>query len=243
MTTPTSQPARKRVVHQLDTPFSTVSWPAVSPEDQDTILELLCDLLSPLGQYRQTHVKRSKGKRTARKEKDDKKAGGTTEELPVPPIPEIDASIDVGLNSITRNLQALSQSDAEAAQDKPERQYLMIFVARGNQASTFNCHFPQMVAAASKSLPSTDKIRLVGFSNPCSERLSACLGVPRVSSIAIAKNAPGAGALQEFVLKSVPPAEAAWLDASRDAQHLTTKINAIETTVGPKRPRMNETTS
>ncbi|RSM04661.1 hypothetical protein CEP52_006671 [Fusarium oligoseptatum] len=229
MTTPTSQPTRKRVVHQLDTPFSTVSWPAVSPEDQDTILELLCD-----GQRANVQLGRKK---------DDKKAAGTTEEPPVPPMPEIDASIDVGLNSITRNLQALSQSDEEAAQGKPERQYLMIFVARGNQASTFNCHFPQMAAAASKSLPSPDKIRLVGFSNPCSDRLSACLGVPRVSSIAIAKDAPGAGALQEFVLKSVPPAEAAWLDASRDAQHLTTKINAIETTVGPKRPKMNETTS
>ncbi|KAF4978373.1 hypothetical protein FZEAL_5232 [Fusarium zealandicum] len=219
MSTPTSQPARKRIVHQLDTPFSAVSWPAISSEDQDTILELLCNLLSPLGQHRQTHTKRSKGKRAAKREKDAKKTVQNAEEPLVPPVPEIETSIDVGLNCITRNLQTLSQGNAESMTDEPQRQYAM------------------MVAASSKHLPPEDKIRLVGFSKPCSERLSVCLGVPRVSSIAIIKDAPGAGALLELVTKIVAPVEAAWLDGSRDSQYLATKINAIETTAGPKRPR------
>ncbi|KAF4976833.1 hypothetical protein FDECE_18425 [Fusarium decemcellulare] len=243
MATLASQPARKRLVYQLETPFSTVSWPVISAEDQDTIFELLCDLLSPIGQHRQAHVKRSKGKRAARKEKNNSKDSGTPEETAVPPVPEIDASIDVGLNSITRNLQVLPHGDTECGQDKPQRRYIMVFVARGNQASSFNCHFPQIVSAASRHLPVEDRIRLVGFSNPCSERLSACLGVPRVSSIAIVKDAPGAGALQDFVLKTVAPVEATWLDASVDGQYLPTKINAIETTAGPKRLKMNESTS
>ncbi|KAM5345479.1 hypothetical protein ACJ41O_011341 [Fusarium nematophilum] len=194
-------------------------------------------LLSPLGQHRQSYGKRSKGKRAANKVKDTNKAVGTSEEHLVPPAPEIDASIDIGLNSISRNLQALAQNKAQSMRDEPQRQYSMVFVARGNQASSFNCHFPQMVGAASKHVPAADKIRLVGFSKPCSERLSVCLGVPRVSSIAITKNAPGIGALQEFVLKTVAPAEASWLDASQDPQYQATNINSIETTAGPKRTR------
>ncbi|KAK6701639.1 hypothetical protein SNK04_011557 [Fusarium graminearum] len=178
MPAPASQAARKRVVHQLDTPFSTVSWPDVSAEDQDTILELLCDLLSPIGQYRQTHVKLSKGKRAAQKEKEVKKIGDGSEEPQPPPMPELEADIDVGFNSIARNLQSWSSKNTESTEDELKRQYCMVFVARGNQASAFNCHFPQMVGTASKQLPADSHIRLVGFSKPCSERLSACLEFP-----------------------------------------------------------------
>ncbi|KAF4967815.1 hypothetical protein FSARC_4707 [Fusarium sarcochroum] len=237
MSTPTPQAARKRVVHQLDTPFSTVAWPAISTEDQDTILELLCDLLSPLGQHRQMHIKRSKGKRAAQKEKDAMRASDAPEQPPVPPMPEIEGSIDAGLNSITRNLQSWSRKDTESTEGESKRQYSMVFVTRGNQASTFNCHFPQMIGAASKHIPFDEQIRLVGFSKPCSERLSTCLGVPRVSSLAIIKDAPGVRALQDFVMKTVAPVEASWLNGSADAQYLAPKINAVETTVGPKRVR------
>ncbi|SCO88312.1 uncharacterized protein FRV6_12439 [Fusarium oxysporum] len=238
MSAPASQGPRKKAVHQLDTPFSTVPWPSILTEDQDTILELLCDLLSPIGQYRQTQIKRSKGKRSLQKEKGAKKTAHDSEQPPVPPMPEIEASIDVGLNSITRNLQLCSRQDPESMGDEPDRQYSMVFVARGDHASTFNCHFPQMIGAASRKISPERKIRLVGISKPCSERLSSCLGVPRVSSVAICMDSPGAGALQEFVMKKVAPIEASWLDVSPDAQYLAPKINAIETTVGPKRARV-----
>ncbi|KAK7424989.1 RNase P and RNase MRP subunit [Neonectria magnoliae] len=225
----TSPPSRKRTVHQLDTPFSTVSWPSVSPEDQDTILELLCELLSPLGQHRQTYTKRSKGKRAAKREKAAKMSQDPNKEPPVPPMPEINAKIDVGLNSITKNLGPLGGNS--------DRQYSMVFVARGNQASSFNCHFPQMVGATSKRLDAEKKIRLVGFSKPCADRLSTCLGLPRVSSVAITSDAPGADALQEFVQKTVAPVDAAWLDETQDPNYLATIITASETTIGPKRLR------
>ncbi|KAF5568971.1 rnase subunit pop3 [Fusarium phyllophilum] len=238
MSAPNSQAPRKKVVHQLDTPFSTVPWPSILTEDQDTILELLCDLLSPIGKYRQTHIKRSNGKRSSQKEKGTKKTAQASEQPPVAPMPEIEASIDVGLNSITRNLQLCSRQETESMGEEPDRQYSMVFVARGDQASAFNCHFPQMIGAASRKTGSEREIRLVGLSKPCSERLSSCLGVPRVSSVAIRMDAPGAGALQEFVMKKVEPIEASWLDVPSDAQYLGPKINAIETTVGHKRARV-----
>ncbi|KAH7144026.1 hypothetical protein EDB81DRAFT_884619 [Dactylonectria macrodidyma] len=225
----TSQPNRKRVVHQLDTPFSTIQWPTVSPDDQDTILELLCDLLTPLGQHRLSYTKPSKGKRAAKREKAARKTQGADEEPPVPPMPELNTMIDVGLNSITRTLDADSGNS--------DRQYSMIFVSRGDQSSPFNCHFPQIVGAGSRHLEANKKIRLVGFSKPCSERLSACLGLPRVSSVAIRTDAPGASALQELVRRTVEPVDAAWLEKTQEAKYLVTMINATEATVGPKRVR------
>ncbi|KAF7537716.1 hypothetical protein G7Z17_g12798 [Cylindrodendrum hubeiense] len=186
-----------------------MSRPTISPEDQDTILELLCDLLSPLGQHRQNYTKPSKGKRAAKRDKAAKKSQDPVEETPVPPMPELNAGIDVGLNSITRNLDPFG--------DKSNRQYSMVFVARGDQASSFNCHFPQMVGATSNQLDPEKKIR--------------------VSSVAITTDAPGARALQEFVQNKVAPVVATWLDKSQDTQYLATVINASETTVGPKRVR------
>jgi ribonuclease P/MRP protein subunit POP3 len=196
-------------------------------------------LLDPIGQYRQTHIKRSKGKRAAQKEKEARKIGDDPEQPPAPPpMPDLEANIDVGFNSITRNLQSWPSKGTESTEDEPKKQYSMVFVARGNQASAFNCHFPRMVGTASKQLHADDQIRLVGFSKPCSERLSTCLGVPRVSSIAIIKDAPGAGALQDFVMKAVAPVEVSWLNASSSTQYVAPKINAIETTIGPKRARV-----
>lgn len=97
-----------------------------------------------------------------------------------------------------------------------------------------------MVAVASKDLPPGNKIRLVGISKPCSERLSLCLGVPRVSSVAILKDAPGSGALQDLVQKVVSPVGAAWLDPTHEPRYLATNINAIETTAGPKKVKMGQ---
>ncbi|KAF7559327.1 hypothetical protein G7046_g4825 [Stylonectria norvegica] len=238
MSNQTVQANRKRVVHQLDTPYSTVAWPEISSEDQDTILELLCDLLSPLGKHRQTYVKPSKGKRAARREREARKGQDAVTENPVPPKPELGAKVDVGLNAISRTLQSLSSGANKDAGEAPSREYSMVFVARGNQASSFNCHFPQMVGIASRDLAPDNKIRLVGISKPCSDRLSDCLGLPRVSSVAVLRDAAGAEALQHFVRKTVTPVEVNWLDAAGGTPYLATKINAVETKIGSKRMKV-----
>ncbi|KAH8169648.1 RNase p and RNase mrp subunit [Sarocladium implicatum] len=231
------QPApRKKVVHQLDTPFSTVTWPEISPQDQDTILELLCSLIAPVGQHRQNHVKRSKGKRA--KSKDKREVDTKDNSSPVPPEPPIMAHVDVGFNCITRNLQGLnSTSEDSGTETTPPRQYSAVFVARGDQSAAFNCHFPQMVGAATDSLPHVDKTRLVGFSRACSERLSMALGIPRVSSLAIVADVSEATALQELVRNTVPVIDVPWLQTAQTEIYRPTKINAIETTVGKKKAR------
>lgn len=233
MTTPA---AKKRLVHHLDTPFSTSSWPEISIDDQDSILELLCGLLSPIGQHRRTHVRPSKGKRAAKREKKmamNSKGAAESVKLPTPRSLELSRSVDIGFNSITQNLGSLSKPSEEA---KPSpKDYSMVFVARGSQSPAFNHHFPQMVAAASRNLPEKEKIRLVGFSKPCSERIGSTLGIPRVSSIAISRHAPGADALLAVVENLVAPVDSPWLNEVPSAEYKATQIGSVETAIGAKR--------
>jgi hypothetical protein len=89
--------------------------------------------------------------------------------------------------------------------------YSAIFVARSGQSTAFHCHFPQMVAVASKSPSCKQPVRLVGFSAPCADRLSAAVGIPRVSAIGLRDGAPHAKALLDYVQAHVAPISAPWL--------------------------------
>ncbi|KAF9874054.1 hypothetical protein CkaCkLH20_08426 [Colletotrichum karsti] len=237
---------KKKLVYSVDTPFSSAEWPEISFEDQEAILELLCSLLAPIGQHRQRHVKPSEGKRAAkRKRKEEGADAAASEKGQRPPPPEIASFVDVGLASITRNLEkrAAAEVSAEpissetddaqtASQNSP---YAVIFVARSGQSSAFNCQLPQMVAVASKATPSASPTRLVGYSKPCSDRLSACLGIPRVSSVGIRVQAPMSKALIDFVQQHVPPVRIAWLDEARNANYIPTKLKIEEKMVPAKK--------
>lgn len=155
------------------------------------------------------------------------------------------AYVDVGLANISRNLERMSGEESgqdghntEIPYDNPSSQpYSVVFIARTGQPPAFNAHFPQMVAVASKARPDQEPTRLVGFSKACDERLSAALGIPRASSVALRTNAPQAKALVTFVLEHVAPPKAAWLDEAKDARYLQTRIISTETTIGAKRQK------
>lgn len=237
---------RKRLVHQLDTPYSAVEWPQIQQDDQDSILELLCNLLSPLGEYRRKYTSRSKGKRSKAKQKEQSQAGeAPAAEAVKPPPPELGKYVDVGLASITRGLQqpaatgnpggpktrsGNSKASGDAAGNIP---YAVVFVARSGQSSAFHCHFPQMVAVASESSP----VRLVGFSKACEDRWSECLGIPRASSVALRADAPQSQALLDFVRQKVALVEVPWLKEAATAGYQETKINTTEAPVGRKKQR------
>ncbi|KAI1768828.1 hypothetical protein GGR53DRAFT_312506 [Hypoxylon sp. FL1150] len=239
---------KKKIAYQLDTPYSAVSWPDVTLEDQETILELLCALLAPLGQYRSTHVHVSKGKRDRRRKR--KVSGTSPNGLPPPPVPEIQSHIDVGLAAVTRSLQKAA-SEGWEVESNPERElpsaappappYAAIFVARSGQPSALNSHLPQMIAVASTSHPSQPPIRLVGLSKSYGDRLSESLGIPRVSCIGLRQNALNSKALVEFTRQHVPAIEIKWLDEARRAEYLEKNIKEIKTFVGSKRVKPHAT--
>ncbi|CAK7235612.1 RNase P and RNase MRP subunit [Sporothrix curviconia] len=135
----------RRKVPELDTPFSSVEWPIISQENQDTILELLCSLLSPVGQHRRDHVDSSRGKRSRRrarqaaKEAPKETGGGSSPAAKthdarketaletkrpkgnVPPLPELSRFVDVGLATITRELAKSSAPGASISVHDPSR--------------------------------------------------------------------------------------------------------------------------
>ncbi|KAI0840467.1 hypothetical protein F5Y06DRAFT_241102 [Hypoxylon sp. FL0890] len=235
---------KKKITYQLDTPYSATSWPSITLEDQETILELLCTLLGSLGQYRSEYVQLSRGKR----DKKRKRKAPTTpsKDLPPPPAPELKSYVDVGLTAVTRHLQEIASKaknveanleDKRLSQETSITSYSVIFVARSGYPSALSSHLPQMVAVASKSHPEQTPIRLVGLSKACEDRLSESLGVPRVSCIGLREQAPSSKALVEFVRQHVPAVEVQWLKEARQAEHRGTNINAIETFVGSKKQR------
>ncbi|KAI3337479.1 hypothetical protein HD806DRAFT_529044 [Xylariaceae sp. AK1471] len=240
---------KKKLVFQLDTPYSAVSWPQILPKDQDTILELLCSLLSPLGHYRSQHAHPSKGKRAnkrKRKEQCDQEIAPT-----VPPIPELRSYVDIGLSSVSRFLQETASEDLKigSLQDDlaPEKRstsrfYSVIFVARSGQPNALSSHLPRMVAGASKSHPSQPPTRLVELPRASEGRLSESLGIPRVSCIGICADAPNSKALVDFIRSHVPIIEVPWLQEASQGEYRVTKINAIETVVGARKKIKDKST-
>jgi len=204
----------------------------------------LSSLIEPIGHHRRRYIQPSKGKRERkRKRAQDRKAGEEEKKTPTtPPLPEISKQIDVGLPSISRTLQRLASaanietshgenSLGEKLVQDNSPVYSVVFVAKHGQPTTFHCHFPQMVIAASKNACCKEPIRLVGLSEPCADRLSAALGMPRVSAIALHDDAPQAKALVEYVREHVPPASSTWLFPGNQhcPGYLATDIKAIET--------------
>lgn len=197
-------------------------------------------LLSPICQYRNSYLRPSKGKKAeARKRKRDQ-SDEAQAQAPVPPPPVVASSVDVGLTNITRNLAASSpkaQAGADEISDHDRcSPYAVIFVVRSGTPSTFFSHLPQMVAAASRQ--QEEPIRLVGFSKSCEEKLSSCLGIPRVSSVALRAGASGQlKALVDLVRKQVAPVEAQWMEDGRKGEYRETKINSIQAPIGAKRQK------
>lgn len=66
-------------------------------------------LLSPIGQYQTTNITPSKGKRSKKRKRKEDKLKGEESDFPRPPPLEISSFVVVGLNSITRSLETLSQ--------------------------------------------------------------------------------------------------------------------------------------
>ncbi|PQE08210.1 RNAse p and RNAse mrp subunit protein [Rutstroemia sp. NJR-2017a WRK4] len=257
---------KTKTVFQLDTPFTAVQWPQVSIKDQDTIIELLCSVLTPIGNHRSNYVTRSKGKRSRKRKRQDSKVDGKP--LDIPPPPEVSNFVLTGLNSISRLLEehskiALSRIEASPddtstqtqknedtqmclddgemptlkSQTYPSNHITAIFVARSNLPSILYSHLPQLITTASKAHPDKPPTKLVQLPRGVESRLALALGLQRVSFIGILDGAPHCKALVDLVRECVSDIEIPWLDEVQKAEYLEVKINSIETSVGTMKPK------
>lgn len=225
--------------------------------------------LSPIGHHRSNLVI-SKGKRSQKRKRREAKEkallrtddDSSENSTGPPPPPEIQKRLVVGLNSILRHLQSLSQaskskqphagavlgtsSDPAAeepgdkdAQPQPFAAIFALSPTPGNP-NILTAHLPTMIHTSSLNFPSLPPTRLIPLSQPQALQLKSVLSLARTSHIGILNSAPGAEALIAVIRENVPVIEVRWLDEVKKGEYLETKINAIETYVGASRKETRE---
>ncbi|KAL6702487.1 RNase P and RNase MRP subunit [Coniothyrium glycines] len=194
-------------VFKTSSPYADATWPQIPHSDQDIILELLCNLLQPIGDHRRIHSPPSKGKKRKRSTCRDAATNATSR----PSSPSISKHLLIGLNSVTRHLEARAAATApptapiseklESAHDNSAAKPLSFVVLTHPKPSLSpaHAHLPTLVHLASKSSPSSSSssTRLVPLSTSSDVRLATALHIPRVGALAVFEDAPGAKALEE----------------------------------------------
>lgn len=188
-------------------------------------------LLAPLGDHRRAHIQPSKGKK--RKRVDETPTG----ELSTPPAPAVGSHVLIGLNSVTRHLEALAASSApptvpvkgtddvversatsqNGTQTLPETTLkpLSVIVLTHPQPSLSpsHAHIPTLLHLTTlQTTPESEPTRLITLPTSNDARFANALHIPRVSAIGIYQGAPGAKAVEEYVRKHVGLTECPWVD-------------------------------
>ncbi|KAJ8119011.1 hypothetical protein OPT61_g116 [Boeremia exigua] len=188
-------------------------------------------LLAPLGEHRKTHIQPSKGKKRKRDTK-------SPPDAIKPPIPVIGPHILVGLNSVTRHLEALAAStappsasidesttnehDRSVAEDGRQSKVLpkplsfIVLTHPQPSLSPSHAHIPTLVHLATlrphSEAKSSESTRLVTLPTSHDARYASSLHIPRVGAIGIYSGAPGAKALEEYVRSHVGLTQCPWVD-------------------------------
>ncbi|KAI8942196.1 hypothetical protein NX059_000282 [Plenodomus lindquistii] len=230
-------PQASKPVFKTSTPFTQTKWPHIAQDDQETIIDLVCNLIAPIGDHRRAHLHPSKGKK--RKRTTDPFPNDTSSSTPPPP-PEIGNHILTGLNAITRHLEHLVTRNAPATllaskapsstawaasippKTAPDADELAIVIVTHPKpgSSLAHAHIPTLLhiltisphAAAPTALALNTKPRLVSLPTSTDGRFANKLGITRVGALAIMQGAPGAKALIDHVRQHVPLTECAWVD-------------------------------
>ncbi|KFY80728.1 hypothetical protein V499_00436 [Pseudogymnoascus sp. VKM F-103] len=233
-------PPKAKTMFELDSPYSDVALPQLSPADQDTILNLLTSFLSPIGHYHTTHITPSKGKRSKKAKRRELKGGAakpTQDEASVPP-PELISHILVGLNSITRHLESQSRKACPPSLGVPipsydgpanSQRHLAVVVTTWPSVPTIlTSHLHKLVQTSSLLHHNLPPTRFVTLPRSSEKRLCSALGVPRAGFIGIFDGAPSATAVIDFCVANVPELEVdGWLKVDKSA-FMPLKINTIE---------------
>ena len=209
------------------------------------ILQSLCNLLSPLGEYRQSHIAQSKGKRSKRQRgKKDKESGNNVAKY-VPPMPEVARYITVGFNSTVCHLQHLAQpalpvtAAADAQEDSDlAKKVAAVFVCTSMLPELLTSFVPTLVAAASARCPSSSPIRLVSLTGEAERRLSEAIFQPRVGFVGVLQGVPGGKTLLDMTTDKTFPVDVPWLKS--EAQVVEYRSIRIKTTMPGSKPRQRD---
>jgi ribonuclease P/MRP protein subunit POP3 len=188
-------------------------------------------LVAPLGDHRKTHIHPSKGKKRKRKSMDDE------HETP-PPLPAIGKHVLVGINSVTRHLEAhaarnapksmpvakderAGRTNADKEEEEDIRRLSIIILTHPKPSiSPAHAHFPTLLHLSSltPAITTNTPTRLVPLASSSDARLASALHIPRVGALGIYEGAPGAKALEDFVRENIDVTECTWIDEAMRAE-------------------------
>ncbi|KAH5502678.1 hypothetical protein HBI52_166310 [Parastagonospora nodorum] len=239
-------------IFKTSSPFTETTWPQISHDNQEIIIDLVANLISPLGEYRKTHIQPSKGKKRKRRTKEDQDDSAIKDNPPPPP--EIGKHILVGINSVTRHLEMLAAQNAastmpiaELKKDEPDgaankeekHKYkplsMVILTHPKPSLSTAHAHLPTLVHLSAVKPPTStipsEPARLIPLATSTDARLASTLHIPRVGALAIFADAPGAKALEDYVRSRIDITTCPWIDEAMAAQWKGINVKT-ETSIG-----------
>ena len=236
-----AQERKAKTIFSLEAPInlSPPQWPAQTPEQAQAIIDLLCNLIQPLGDHKRMLKTISnndtisetaaspKPKNNKRKRKRGSQDVNNNKSHPLIP------HVLVGFNNVTSVLEKLSKalipksmpSHLCSDQITQSRQLSAVFVARSDsQPSALNAHLPMLCTLT--------QVPLLQLPKGSEQRLCKALDMVRVGIIGLVKDAPGVTGLMTFIddeklgRVEIP----AWLARSDRMPWGDTKIKAIQTT-------------
>ncbi|KAJ7293740.1 hypothetical protein C8J57DRAFT_1269865 [Mycena rebaudengoi] len=265
----------KKVVFKsvLDSPFR-IQWPSVPVNLQNTALALTVGLLDGVSEY---HHARGEGNRkrkrrskdsTNRSKKrkidadssaastteadvillDDTGPSSTAEDKPVPDRPAVLSHLTIGINEVTkrldaqirsaRNIVALKTTGPAATPAIPAPAHAaikIILVCRADvDPPILIDHLPHEVAAFNSSRPA-EPIKIIPLPEGAEFALAKVIGLRRVAAMALDIDTPGLAAFTSL-LEAVPTLTAPWLTSlapsAKPVKHqlVSTHVKQLRTT-------------
>ncbi len=202
-------------------------------------MQLLVDLLQPIGDYRRRNIIPSKGKRQktrTRKDADPCELGAGESSQHHAQMPSIFHHLTIGFNSTVRVLEAMSRcSDAGGLPDMQQSGDVVaklgvVCICRSVLPDIITTSIPLLVAtASSEGLP----IRLVQLSANAKSLLAEALHQPRVGFLGVCIDAPDVEVFLSLVRAAVTPVQVPRLEGPARTRYLPVQIESTTTAIGP----------
>lgn len=225
------QVCKDKIHTSLNTSYPRLKWPQIGYQEREVILNLLCDLLTPIGRHRSDNVTPSRGKRAMkRKRKQDKLRQPATQSVdaiaPEQQVPEILPYVTIGFNSTTRLLEALTKARG-GDKSIPRSHCDAVFAPFEGKSDILYAHFPSLCRSTSKATIEGIETRLVPLPAGAEERLAIALGLPRVGPIGLKNGAPKSAPLMEYVRHYVPRVAKTDSDGPQEWRYLPTQVKML----------------
>ncbi|KAJ7619190.1 hypothetical protein DFH06DRAFT_1235586 [Mycena polygramma] len=258
----------KKVIFKavLDSPFR-VPWPSVPMNLQNTALACTISLLDGVSEYQSVRGQENRKRKQLykdsahnKKRKTDADASPGNTDIVLPDAPEESSSpirppvlshLIVGINEVTKRLDAqiralrktvsLNPNPASELPPPPAPIKVIVVCRADVDPQVLITHLPHEVAAFNSCNPS-EPIKIIPLPKGAEATLAKAMGLRRVAVIALERDTPGLAAFSS-ILDAVPTLTAQWLTspaasaAPSKPQLIPTHVKQLRTTA-PKDMKM-----